>query len=73
MHENPFAQFDAYAGLLENYASPAEREKEQEAYFDRLCKHYHIDFATADPDEKAFIMFMAQKGYDFDKEQGEAR
>lgn len=33
------------------------------AYFRQTCKRYNIDFASADQDERDFVVRMAEKGF----------
>ncbi len=40
---------------------PSELIIECMVRFRQTCKRYNIDFATADPDEKEFVMRMAEK------------
>ena len=42
---------------------PTEQDLAYTAYFREVCKRYNIDFATADADEREFVMRMADKGF----------
>jgi len=45
-----------------NYVAPStEADIEYIVCFRQVCKRYNIDFSTADPDEKDFVMRMAEK------------
>ena len=33
------------------------------AYFRQTCKRYNIDFASADQDERDFVVHMAEKNF----------
>jgi hypothetical protein len=32
-------------------------------YFRQVCQRYNIDFASADPDERDFVIHMTEKGF----------
>jgi len=55
-------------GKLDDIAAPdkyvapsSQADLEYIIRFRQTCKRYHIDFSTADPDEKDFVMRMAEK------------
>ncbi len=55
-------------GKLDDLAAPdryvapsSQADVEYIIRFRQTCKRYNIDFATADPDEKEFVMRMAEK------------
>ncbi len=55
---------------LDNLAAPdsyvAPSTSEDLAYivhFRRVCHRYNIDFANADPDEREFVLRMAEKSF----------
>lgn len=48
----------------DGYVAPlTESELGYTVYFRKICRRYNIDFATADPDEREFVVRMAEKGY----------
>lgn len=55
-------------GKLDDLAAPdkyvapsSQTDVEYIIRFRQTCKRYNIDFSTADPDEKEFVMRMAEK------------
>ncbi len=55
-------------GKLDDLAAPdkyvapsSQADVEYIIRFRQTCKRYNIDFVTADPDEKEFVMRMAEK------------
>lgn len=63
MADNRFSRLDEL-GAPNNYVtSPTEQDLAYTAYFREVCKRYNIDFATADADEREFVMRMADKGF----------
>ncbi len=55
-------------GKLDDLAAPdryvapsSQADVEYIIRFRQTCKRYNIDLATADPDEKEFVMRMAEK------------
>jgi len=55
-------------GKLDDLAAPdryvapsSQADIEYIVRFRQTCKRYNIDFSTADPDEKEFVMRMAEK------------
>jgi len=46
----------------DKYVAPStQADVEYIIRFRQTCKRYNIDFSTADPDEKEFVMRMAEK------------
>lgn len=46
----------------DKYVAPStQADIEYIVHFRQTCKRYNIDFFTADPDEKEFVMHMAEK------------
>ncbi len=46
----------------DRYVAPSSQANvEYIIRFRQTCKRYNIDFSTADPDEKDFVMHMAEK------------
>lgn len=49
-------------GAPDQYVAPSSRaDRDYIVRFRQVCKRYNIDFSTADPDEKEFVMRMAEK------------
>lgn len=47
-----------------NYvAIPSDEDLAYVVHFHQICKRYHIDFSTADDDERDFVIRMAEKSF----------
>lgn len=44
-------------------APPSQTDLDYIMQFRQTCKRYHIDFATADEDERNFVVHMAEKSF----------
>lgn len=58
-----YAKLDDLAGP-DGYAVPSEKnDLDYILHFRQICKRYNIDFVKADPDERDFVIRMAEKGF----------
>lgn len=49
-------------GAPDQYVAPSSQtDIDYIIRFRQTCRRYNIDFSTADPDEKEFVMRMAEK------------
>ena len=63
MWQERFAKLDELAAPSGYVAPPTKDDLEYTIYFRQVCKRYNIDFSKADPDEREFVVRMAEKGY----------
>lgn len=59
-----YAELDELAAPNNYVARPTEEDIECVKHFVRTCRRYNIDFATASPDEREFVLKMANKSMD---------
>ncbi len=59
---NRFSRLDEPGAPNSYVTSLTEQDLAHTTYFREACKRYNIDFTTADADERAFVMRMADKG-----------
>lgn len=59
-----YAELDELAAPNNYVAKPTEEDIECVKHFVRTCRRYNIDFATASPDERKFVLKMANKSMD---------
>lgn len=63
MTDQAIKQLDAL-GAADGYVTPpTESDIAYAAYFRSVCKRYNIDFASADQDERDFVIRMTEKGF----------
>ena len=63
MLEEKYLKLDDLAAP-DGYAAPSSDEVLAfSASFRQTCKRYNIDFASADQDERDFVMLMAEKNF----------
>lgn len=63
MQKDKFSRLDEIAAP-NSYAAPStEEDIGYLTYFRQVCKRYNISFSTAYPDEREFVIRMAEKGY----------
>lgn len=63
MAQDKFSRLDELAAPTGYVAPSTEEELVYLTYFRQVCKRYNIVFADADPDERNFVIRMAEKGY----------
>ena len=63
MMQERYAKLDDLAAPDHYVVPPTGEDLDYVVYFRRVCKRYNIDFATADPDERDFVMRMAEKRF----------
>lgn len=56
-----YGKLDDLAAPDQYVAPSTQADIEYIVRFRQTCKRYNIDFSTADPDEKEFVMRMAEK------------
>ena len=63
MAQDKFSRLDELTAPT-NYVAPSTSEDlGYLVYFRQVCKRYNIVFSEADPDERDFVIRMAEKGY----------
>ena len=63
MQDNRYFELDTLAAP-NGYVSPATKEDlAYVVHFRKTCQRYQIDFARADPDERSFVIHMAEKTF----------
>lgn len=63
MQQGKFSRLDDLAAPAGYVAPSTEEDIGFLTYFRQVCKRYNITFSTADPDERDFVIRMAEKGY----------
>lgn len=63
MLQEKYAKLDEVAAPNSYVALPASEDLSYVIHFRQICKRYNIDFSTADPDERDFVMRMAEKSF----------
>ncbi len=63
MLQKNFSKLDNLAAP-DNYVTPPTSEDlAYIVHFRRVCHRYNIDFNSADPDEREFVLRMAEKSF----------
>ena len=63
MLQEKYAKLDDLAAP-DRYVAPAtEGDLAYIAHFRQVCRRYNINFSSADPDERDFVMRMAEKSF----------
>ena len=63
MKNNKYIDLDKAAAPNNYVAIPSEEDLAYVVHFRQICKRYQIDFATADDDERSFVIHMAEKSF----------
>lgn len=63
MMQDKYTQLDELAAPHSYVVPPAADDLSYVLYFRQICKRYNINFAKAGPDERAFVVRMAEKGF----------
>ena len=63
MQNEKYLELDALAAPNGYVASPTKEDLAYVAHFRKTCQRYQIDFAKADPDERDFVIHMAEKTF----------
>ena len=63
MLEEKYLKLDDLAAPDEYVAPSSDEDLAVAASFRQTCKRYNIDFASADQDERDFVMLMAEKNF----------
>ena len=58
-----YAKLDDLAGTDSFVTPPSQTDLAYILHFQKICKRYNIDFATADEDERDFVIRMAEKSF----------
>ena len=56
-----YAKLDDLAGPDSFVTPPSQTDLAYILHFQKICKRYNIDFATADEDERDFVIRMAKE------------
>lgn len=63
MLQEKYAKLDDLAAPNRYVVPPTSEDLAYILHFRQVCKRYHIDFSSADPDEKEFVLRMAEKTF----------
>lgn len=63
MLNNSYLKLDTIAAPNGYVAPPTEDNLAYLIHFRKVCNRYQIDFATADQDERDFVIHMAEKSF----------
>ena len=63
MLEEKYLKLDDLAAPDGYVAPSSDEDLAFSASFRQTCKRYNIDFASADQDERDFVMLMAEKNF----------
>ena len=63
MLNDPYFKLDTLAATNGYVAPPTEDNLAYVIHFRKVCNRYQINFATADEDERSFVIRMAEKGF----------
>lgn len=63
MLQEKYAKLDELAAPNRYVAPPTSEDLSYVIHFRQICKRYNINFASADFDERDFIMRMAEKSF----------
>lgn len=63
MLQEKYAKLDELAAPNCYAVPPTSEDLSYVVHFRQTCKRYNIDFSSADPDEKEFVMRMAEKSF----------
>ena len=58
-----YAKLDDLAGTDSFVPPPSQTDLAYILHFQKICKRYNIDFATADEDERDFVIRMTEKSF----------
>ena len=61
MQNKKYLELDALAAPNGYVAPPTKEDLAYVVHFRKTCQRYQIDFAKADPDERDFVIHMAEK------------
>lgn len=61
MKNNNYMNLDKIAAPNNYVAIPSSDDLAYVVHFRQICRRYHIDFSTADDDERDFVIRMAEK------------
>lgn len=63
MQNKKYLELDALAAPNGYVAPPTKEDLAYVVHFRKTCQRYQIDFAKADPDERDFVIHMAEKTF----------
>ena len=63
MQNEKYLELDALAAPNGYVAPPMKEDLAYVVYFRKTCQRYQIDLAKADPDERDFVIHMAEKTF----------
>ena len=63
MLSEKYAKLDDLAGPDSFVTPPSQTDLAYILHFQKTCNRYNIDFATADEDERDFVIRMAEKSF----------
>ena len=63
MQNEKYLELDALAAPNGYVAPPMKEDLAYVVHFRKTCQRYQIDFAKADPDERDFVIHMAEKAF----------
>ena len=63
MFQQKFLDLDDYAAPNGYVAPPTDEDLAYIIHFQQICHRYNINFAEADPDEREFVVHMAEKSF----------
>ena len=63
MKNKRYLELDRLAAPNNYVVPPTEEDIAYTIHFRQVCKRYQIDFANADPDEREFVIRMAEKSF----------
>lgn len=63
MLQEKYVKLDELAAPNRYAAPPTSEDLSYVVHFRQICKRYNINFSSADPDEKEFVMRMAEKSF----------
>mgnify|MGYP000095106829 FL=1 len=63
MQNEKYLELDALAAPNGYVAPPMKEDLAYVVHFRKTCQRYQIDFAKADPDERDFVIHMAEKTF----------
>ena len=61
LQQDKYTQLDDLAAPNQYVAAPTAEDLDYIMVFQQVCRRYNIDFSTANQDERAFVMLMAEK------------
>ena len=60
---NAYLKLDELAAPDSYVAVPSAGDMAYQVHFRKVCQQYHIEFANADEDERAFVIHMAEREF----------